>query len=159
MTVQEFMAEQIARMGDSLASFLESTQADKVSWRPEQPGSAPTRSVLEQAQECVAVNRYFAALLRGEHIEAPAGGVKGDPITTAADARRQLDESSRELSSAIRGLNDAALAATYSHWRGPVTGDKLMIGAYRNMAYHAGQINLIQILSGDAEFHVPSSWY
>ena len=159
MTVQQFMADQIVRIADSLASFLESTDQAKVSWQPDPPGSAPARSALELAQECVAVNRYFAALLRGERVEAPPGGVRGTALADVADALRQLTESSADLADAIRSLDDDAFAKTYSHWRGPVTGDKLTIGAYRNMAYHAGQINLIQILAGDAEFHVPSSWY
>ena len=159
MTVQEFMADQIVRIADSLASFLESTDPARVLWQPDPPGNAPARSALELAQECVTVNHYFAALLRGEAIEAPAGGFRGTPLADVADARRQLTESSAELAGAIRALDDAALAKTYSHWRGPVSGDKLIIGAYRNMAYHAGQVNLIQILGGDAEFHVPPSWY
>jgi DinB superfamily len=159
MTVQEFMADQIERMAAGLASFIESTAPDRVSWRPEAPGGAETRSALEQAQECVAVNRYFAALLRGEQLDIPAGGVRGTPLEGVEDARKQLSESSAELAEAIRALSDAALAKTYSHWRGPASGAKLIIGAYRNMAYHAGQINLIQMLSGDAEFHMPATWY
>ena len=159
MTVQEFMAEQIERMGAGLASFIETTAPERVTWRPEAPGSSETRSALEQAQECIAVNRYFAALLRGEQIEVPAGGVRGTPLRTVEDARQQLTESSAELANAIRNSSDDALARTYSHWRGPASGYKLMIGAYRNMAYHAGQINLIQMLGGDGEFHMPATWY
>lgn len=159
MTIQEFMAEQIERMGDSLANFIETTDPSKISWKPEMPGSAPTRDVLEQAQEYIAVNRYFAALLRGEQIEVPAGGVRGTPLSDVGDARLQLADSCAELAAAIRALDEPSMAKLYSHWRGPVSAGKLMIGAYRNMAYHAGQINLIQMLSGDAEFHVPPTWY
>lgn len=159
MTAQEFMAEQIERMGESLASFIETTDAAKRPWKPEIAGSAPTRSALEQAGECIATNRYFAALLRGEQVDMPAGGAKAVVLQDAEEARTLLMESSTELAAAVRAMDDASLDQPYGHWRGPVAGKKLMIGAYRNMAYHAGQINLIQILSGDAEFHAPPTWY
>src|ERR1051325_6782116 len=102
MTVQEFMADQIERMAAGLASFIETTAPDRISWRPEAAGSAETRSALEQAQECIAVNRYFAALLRGEQLEIPAGGVRGTPLEDVEDARSQLEESSSELAESIR---------------------------------------------------------
>lgn len=159
MTVQDYMAGKVEKIADSLASFIESTDPARLDWRPEMPGSAAARSALEQAQECIAVNRYVAALLRGEQLEVPAGGVKGTPLKDAADARYQLSESAAELATSVRNLDDAGMTKIYSHWRGDVPGEKLIIGAYRNMAYHAGQVNLIQMLSGDGEFHVPTTWY
>ena len=29
---------------------------------------------------------------------------------------------------------------------------------YRNMAYHCGQLNFIQTIYGDKEFHLPPTW-
>ena len=46
----------------------------------------------------------------------------------------------------------------FQHPRGLFVGSNLIMMCLRNMAYHAGQINLIQMLSGDGEFHVPPKW-
>ena len=63
-----------------------------------------------------------------------------------------------ELAAAIRGLTEEDLERTYPHPRGPRLGANLILICYRNMAYHAGQINYIQTLYGDQEFHVPANW-
>lgn len=159
MTTQELLAEQIERMGESLAHFIETTSPEQRTWKPQVTGSAPTRSVLEQASECIAVNRNFAALLRGEQVEVPTGGAVGKELLDLEEARTELIESSRELAAAVRALDEEALDRRFAHWRGPVPGKSLVMGAFRNMAYHAGQINLIQILGGDAAFHTPPTWY
>ena len=36
----------------------------------------------------------------------------------------------------------------------PTSGEVLIDMPYRNMTYHGGQINLIQLLLGDKEFHM-----
>jgi hypothetical protein len=66
--------------------------------------------------------------------------------------------SGTELAAAIRSLNEESLTTAYPHWRGPIVGESMLEVAYRNMAYHAGQVNMIQLLSGDTEFHVPPTW-
>jgi hypothetical protein len=159
MDAQEYMAEQIELIAESMAHFIEVTDTEKRTWKPLIAGSAPTRSTLELAGECVATNRYFAALLRGEAVAMPAGGAKVPPINSAEEARRELMASSKELSDAVRRMTETEMDRLYSHWRGPTTGKKLVMGVYRNMAYHVGQINLIQILGGDADFHPPTYWY
>lgn len=159
MNAQEYMAEQIERMGEALAHFIETTEASQRTWKPQITDSVPTRSALELVSECIATNRYFAAMLRGEEVNRPAGGAQGETLHEASEAQAHIIASSKELAAAVRNLPDASLHQTYPLWRGPVLGKHLMIGAYRNMAYHAGQINYIQILSGDAEFHLPPTWY
>jgi hypothetical protein len=159
MSVQDFMAEQIERMGAALADFIDTTEPSRLAWRPELPGSAPTRSILEQAGECIAVNRRFAALLRGDEDAVQPGGTVGVSPANAEDARSELIASAGELAAAVRALDAAGLERTYNHWRGPTSGKFLIVGAYRNMAYHAGQVNLIQMLAGDAVFHVPPTWF
>ena len=69
MDVRVYMADQIVRIGVSLSGFLESTDPERLHWKPGLNGSAPTRSVLELVGECVAVNKRFASLLRGEAAE------------------------------------------------------------------------------------------
>lgn len=156
MNAQDFLAEQIERIGDSLAHYLETTAPDRLNWRPEIPGSAPSRSPLEMAAECIGVNHAFAALLRGE-TDVPPADATPVPADTV-EARARLEASCADLAATVRASDDATLDALFPGRRGPRSGKSLMVGAYRNMAYHCGQINLIQILAGDAEFHVPGTW-
>jgi DinB superfamily len=156
MTAQELLAEQIERIGDSLAHYLETTAPDRLNWQPQLPDSAPTRSALEQAAECIAVNRTFAALLRGDATVSTLAD-EATPADTA-EARTRLQASCAALADVIRNTDDALLDAPFQTTRGQRSGRGLMVGAYRNMAYHCGQINFIQILAGDAQFHVPATW-
>ena len=158
MHVPEYMAIQIERTADSLAYFIGTTHEDKLQWQPQTEGSAPTRSVLEQVAECVVVNRMIAAGLRGEVMPAPTGGVPALVLTNASEAQEQLRASGAELAAAVRSLTEADLEKMYQHPRGQFMGANLIMMPLRNMAYHAGQVNLIQMLAGDPEFHVPPQW-
>jgi hypothetical protein len=137
---QALLADQIERISDSMASFIESTHPDVLGWRPEIPGSAGTRTVLEMVGECVAVNRRFAAKLAQESEE----GITQPVLASAEDAISQIVESGQRFAKVIANLSDEALEADYIHAGNQMSGTYLIIGAYRNMAYHCGQINLIQ---------------
>jgi hypothetical protein len=158
MTVQEYVARQTERMTEALAHFIDSTQADRLDWQPPSEGSEPCRSAYHQISECVQVNRRFAALLRGEPM--PSGSLQTTEIAFGSpqEAQEQLLASGRELASAIRALPDDGLAREFPHPRGVMRGENFILMAYRNMAYHAGQINFIQTLYGDPEFHLPPNW-
>ena len=84
-----------------------------------------------------------------------------------ADSLRNLDEATRErlralpsndqvLADAIRALTNADLEREFTTRRGPMPGTNLIEGPMRNMHYHVGQVNLLQLLYGDGEFHVPA---
>ena len=158
-TVPEYIARQTERFAETLAHGLETTAEDKRGWRVAVEGSAPTRSALEQVAECVVINRYIAALLRGDVSAPPAGGFPELTFADVQDAQTQLRASARELAEAIRPLDDERLNRSYQMRRGPTPGHNLILMPYRNMAYHFGQINFIQMLAGDPEFHVPASYY
>lgn len=158
MTVTQYVARQTVRMAEALAHFLQTTPSDRLTWRPAAEGGVSTRTALEQTGECVQVNRMMAAVLRGEKIAPPPGGWPEIAFADVADAQAQLLASANELASAIEALSEEALEREFQHPRGPMLGSNLILMSYRNMAYHAGQINFIQILSGDAEFHVPPNW-
>lgn len=158
-TLFEFQARKIERMAASLAHFVSTTAPDKLDWCPATDETSQTRSVLAQVKECVGVNRYTAALLRGETPEVPGGpSTPSIEFADSEDAQKQLIDSGHELADAVRALDESALTHVYPHWRGPIAGEIIIEMAYRNMAYHAGQVNMIQLLSGDTEFHVPPSW-
>lgn len=155
MNVFEFQAGRIETTAELLAHALVTTPPKKQDWRPTLPGAAPTRSALEQVGECVVVNHYFAALLRGE---SPQGNplAPGAPVfASATEGAANLLDSARELAEAVRALPDDALQNTVAHWRGPLPVARALDVPNRNMAYHAGQINFIQLLAGDSEYHLP----
>jgi hypothetical protein len=153
MTVQEYIANQTVRMAESMVHFVESTPPDRLTLAPTVEGAAPTRTPLEWVGECVTVNGLIANVLRGEPVQS------AEPkIENAADARRLLTESAAELANAIRSLTDDDLEREFQHPRGRMLGQNVIMMPMRNMAYHSGQINLVQILAGDPEFHVPPNW-
>ncbi len=158
MKVTDYVARQTERMAEAMAHFVATTPEDRLVWHPQVEGSAPTRSILEQAGECVAVNRTFAAVLRRGPVETSNGGMLEVKLANGQDAQEQLVISARELAQAIRGLSDDDLQKRFTHPRGEFLGENLIMSPLRNMAYHAGQLNLIQMLYGDAEFHVPATW-
>lgn len=158
MKLQQYVARQTERMAESLAHFVAATPDDCLVWHPAS-GDGHARSALEQIGECVSVNRYMAALLRAEAVSPPQGGWPDVQFANGQDAQEQLVASAREAAAAIEALPDAALHEHFQLRRGPTPGENLIMMPYRNMAYHAGQVNLIQVLAGDTEFHVPASWY
>ena len=157
MTVQEFQAEKIESGAELLAFWLGTVPEDKRSWTPEVPGAAGLRTVLEMVAECAAANRFFAGLLRRE---TPQGfnpfEVKANYATLEA-AQQDLISSATECAAAVRALGDEDLVAEFTLRRGAMKGYQVIEFPYRNMAYHSGQLNYVQLLYGDAEFHLPTS--
>src|SRR5579871_470719 len=102
LTVPEYMADQTERTADSLAHFIATTQEDKLNWQPTHEGSSSTRSALEQAAECVVVNRLIAKVLRGETPTLP--DPSRPPLTLAnnQEAQDAIRSSGAELAAAIR---------------------------------------------------------
>jgi hypothetical protein len=158
MTIPEYIARQTERMADSLAHFIATTPEDRLVWHPSLEGAGPTRSILEQVGECVTVNRLIAAVIRGGNVPKPEPGAPPMRFANGQDAQEQLVVSARELAVAISAMTEADLSRIYDHPRGRMVGENLIIMCLRNMAYHAGQANFIQILYGDVEFHVPPTW-
>jgi hypothetical protein len=154
MTVQEFQAGSIERAGNWLAFFLEQTQADKRDWTPPVEGAAGLRSALNMVSECILVNRMIAAILRGE-TPTPLGPDAPRAFDDPAEAGPMLIASAKELADAVRGLSDDDLMREYTSRRGPMPGYLLMEVPLRNMQYHGGQMNMLQLCYGDTEFRVP----
>lgn len=158
MTAAEYAARQTERMAEALAHFIATTPEDRLAWHPSMEGSAPTRSILEQVSECVTVNRLLAAVLRGGDLPSPDASMPPLHFSGGQEAQEQLISSARELAAAISVMTEEDMSRLYNHPRGQMFGQNLMLMGYRNMAYHAGQANLIQMLYGDSEFHVPPNW-
>jgi hypothetical protein len=158
MRVQDYVADQTERMGAALAHFIRTTDASRLDWQPQIPGAAQTRSVLEQVGECVDVNRKLAALINRADLASAPGFNPDVAFAGADDAAEQLILSVRELTAAIGAMSDSDLTSEFQHPRARIKGANLILMPLRNMAYHAGQINMIQMLAGDSEFHVPPNW-
>ena len=155
MTVQEFQAEKIEGAAKLLAFWLSAMPEDKQSWVPEVVGAAGLRTAREQVAECAAANRFFATLLRGEKaIPFRPFEVKSE-YASSEEAQQDLIASAAECAAAVRGLSEADLEKEY-RLRWSMTGYQVIEFPYRNMTYHSGQLNQLQLLYGDTEFHIPS---
>jgi hypothetical protein len=156
MTIMEFQADKIERIGEALIFFLRQTRTDRLQWHVPGLDGAKGRSALEQAAECAAVNEYVAGLLRGESPELyHVAESESRDVDTIASA---LDESVKKLAAAVRAMNEEDLMRGYADKRGAVQGNRLIEMPCRHMSYHAGQINFIQTLYGDKDFRVPANW-
>ncbi len=151
MTVAEWQAYLIERAATTMAHFIGTTDPERLSWTPAVDGGPHTRSVLQQTAECVSINRRFASLLRGDSLAQ-----SDEPhFEDAATAQQELIASGQELAQAVRDAGTDALGREYSTRMGPLSGAVLFELPLTNMHYHSGQINMIQLLYGDEEFHVP----
>lgn len=108
-TVFEFQSRKIERMAASLAHFVATTPSQNRNWRPATDANSRTRSVLAQAAECVQVNLYTAALLRGE---APDFALLQVTLLDGEDAQRHLIASGQQFAEAVHGLDEGALSRT-----------------------------------------------
>jgi len=153
MTVQEFQAGSIERAAGTLAHFLETTVAERRDWTPTVEGAEGLRSALDQISECIMVNRMVANILRGG--EPPTISPlqqQQRPFGDTEEAKEMLIASGKELADTIRAMSDEALTQKFPTRRGPMPGYFLIEMPLRNMNYHGGQINLIQLCYGDTEF-------
>ncbi len=153
MTVQEWQAETIESAAKTLAFWITTTPEEKLGWCPTVDEKSCARCINDQIQECIRVNRTFAALLRGETPPPlPEGEV---PQLSGQHLSDQIAASGKELASAVRALPDEGITKQYQTRFGPMPGGDLMRIAMGNMFYHGGQLNYIQLLYGDKEMRFP----
>jgi hypothetical protein len=153
MKAQEWQATVIETTAKTLAHALATTQPDRQDWRPSLDETSKTRSALDQITECIEINRMAAALVQGKQ---PAARTGDRTFGSAEEAGSQLLASASELAAAVRGLSDEQFEASLTTHRGPMQAAAFISRVTGNMAYHSGQINFIQTLYGDTEFHVPA---
>ncbi|MHB8635411.1 MAG: DinB family protein [Fimbriimonadaceae bacterium] len=151
-TLAQWQARQIEKAAHILSVFVESTPEDKLRWRPMADEKSNTRSVLDQVGECVFANNRFRSIFSGDPLPTPPDNF--DTFSSGADATAQLKASANALANLIREMDSAALAKEYNTHRGPLPGAFVMQLPLRNMTYHMGQVNMIQLLYGDTEFHI-----
>jgi hypothetical protein len=151
----EHHADLISRAGRLIAHFLLSTEPEKRSWSPSLGEGCEGRSAMEQVAECIGINSMLAAMMRGEQVEPGEDGHGSPKDLEPKDAARRVAESADNLASAIREGGAKVLDAEYQLPFGTFTGWAISEICMANMYYHCGQINYIQLLYGDKEFHFP----
>ena len=150
MTIGQWQARLI------LKTFVLSTPDDKVRWQPSLNENSQTRSILEQVGECIFANERFVYILQGE--TPPAPPTEWDTFGSKEEAIQELKRSAKALANVVEKLDCAALAKEYPTHRGPMPGALAIQFPVRNMTYHMGQINLIQLLYGDTDFHITTEF-
>jgi hypothetical protein len=148
----DWHANLVERASMALAHFISTTADDRRSWSPPAENDCKVRNCFQLASECITINRRTAALLRGE---APPEEVVVNDVETCT---RELEESGKEFAAAIRAQDDSLFSKTFQMPFGPITGTVLLEITLGNLSYHQGQVNLIQILGGDPEFHIPPNF-
>lgn len=159
MTVQQWQAKLIERAATALAVWVETTPEDKLAWIPPVEGAAGVRTVLQQVEEVVGINASMAGLLRGEKRDPAEEEKSAGGITTRTEAVERLKASATELASAIRDMPDSAFTQVYDTGWAKLPGAVLVELALNNMMYHGGQVNYVQMLAGDKEFHFPEDFF
>jgi hypothetical protein len=155
VTVQEFQAGCIERAGRTVAFFLETTLPERRDWKPAVEGAAGMRSALDMVGECILLNRTTADILRGGSPPTTSPIHLPRPFADPAEAGPMLEESARELANVVRSMTDADLTREFVSRRGPMPGANLIEVPLRNMYYHGGQINQLQLMYGDTEYRLP----
>lgn len=124
---------------------------DKLDWAP----MGKAKPALAIAVEIETSNKWLAAELRGEE---GAGAVweTMDPSScpTREAATAALRESLVELETALDEATDEVFGETRElPWGQSTVAEMCGMGAI-HIAYHSGQLNYIQLLLGDEEFHM-----
>jgi uncharacterized damage-inducible protein DinB len=156
MTAQHYMGDATERAAAFLTHFIETTPPEKRDWTPSVEGAEGLRSMLDMAGECIYANQMFTGILKGEGMPAVHPIEAPRPFATWDEGKTLLAQSARELADTIRALTDDALAGTILTRRGEMPGTMVIEMASRNMNYHTGQVNLLQLLYGDTTFHFPA---
>jgi hypothetical protein len=156
MTAQEYMADATERAAAFLTHFIETTPPEKRDWLPAMEGAAGLRSMLDMVDECIVANQVFTSIFQGG--APPTGNPFEGPrrFATWEEGKELLAESAKTLADVIRTLSDENLQGTIVTRRGEMPCTMAIEMASRNMNYHVGQVNLMQLLYGDTTFHFPT---
>ena len=157
-TVNETAAKLTQQAADKLVKNLNVMPAEKQQWKPPQEG----RSAHDQILECAVMNGFAAKILNDlafPNMETMDwGGMFGKAAAendTVEKLLSTLEKSTADLIAATKAfpadkLSDTVMIPFDGSTR---TWAEVIFFPYWNMTYHEGQINYIQLLYGDKEFH------
>jgi len=156
MTVSEYQAGVIRGVGAVLAHTVSAMPEERLDWHPSADAQSKSRSALDLISECITVNRECAARLRGE---TPPPRGEGRPFSNGQEAQTQVQESANDLAASVAALDEEGWNRIHTLPFGPIPATMLVQITTGNMQYHFGQINFIQTLYGDMEFHLPPTLF
>jgi len=157
-SVPEIAAMATQQAADKLVKNFEIMPADKQQWKPLDLG----RSAFDQILECLVINQVGAQTFRDRAFPNIQGDQWGQVFGKAAaenDTPEKLiasfKQATADLVAAAKAFPEDQLDNTIVL---PFDGStrcwsEVIFFAYWNMTYHEGQINYIQTLYGDKEYH------
>jgi len=139
---------------ETTRSFVKDVEALSEAQLHASPGGV-ARSPMAFIAECAGFSRRVAAHLRGEDapVTSDASGDAAIAAMTKESAVAAIRGSSAELLAAWRELPEADMARTVPLW-GEEMPIPVLIGLVsQHLAYHDGQLNMIQAMGGDGTIH------
>lgn len=140
-----------------LLGTFECVPEDKLRWSP----SPSARTALQIVGHCAVVNRSFAAIIRGEGV--PLSGTAQEArlqiramdvdFATRQEAVAQIEDSVAEVLEALDGVTDALLGTTPANPFGALPFAFWMSQPSNHMNGHVAQIDYLQTIWGDLEWH------
>jgi hypothetical protein len=157
MTAQKFLLDRIASTGRVFRFWVEVMPEDKRDWIPAIDGTAQTRSVNDMLGELIEVNRMVFNALTGGDAPKQHPMLAPRPFEDASQALPMFDETLAQALSELEKIDASQLEETLEVGVRTMRYIDLYEVIYRNLWYHAGQVNLIQLQYGDAVFHLPGA--
>jgi len=159
-TVSELVQQAKAFANDGKGALLKTFSCvpdDKLNWQP----AGTAKSALRIAAHAATPNSFFASLLRGEGMpDVPVEEVfaQQEAAEAALTSREQvvelIERSSAEVEAALEALTPELIASTVEtpFLTAPMTFFMTLPGLH--MYTHASQIDYLQTIWGDMEFHM-----
>lgn len=154
MTIQQMAAQLITEAAEALERNLAAMPADRQDWSAGRPG----RTALEVVRECATTNHFLAQLLTQRGMPGAGGGAPVPPgeCATPEQVLELLRAGRDALVAAVSAFPDEHLQDTVTlPFGGGMTLSfaQVMFKSYWHMTYHEGQVNYIQTLYGDTDWH------
>ncbi len=116
--------------------------------------SGCAKTPMEIYMECAGCYMFFARLVQGEAADWGEVLRKAKEDRSLDDAKRLMDEYQEALFKALDSLPESKLnEKMILPWGQETTWGQFAFLASYHTCYHAGQLNYIQTLLGDADMH------
>lgn len=130
-----------------LTKACEAVPADKFDWAPGEAGT-PLRGILSH---CAAFPHWVISAVRSRGL--PEGHQEPE-VGSLAAGLEQLQANSAELIAFIEALPESEAGVTVNFpWGEATVAEALGYHSWNN-TYHLGQVNYLQLMLGDMEFHM-----
>lgn len=152
-TIQETTLISVTRAADDLLRTAEAVPVERRLWRP----GGVAQHVVHILAHCGATNRFYAAVIAGELLPYRTQDERDEAIAdcdTFPKATAFLNTSVDRLRASIEALSpEQAGQPMVMPWGERLPAALGLMAPVEHMRYHEGQINLIQMLLGDDEYH------